>query len=123
VTTDEFGVPGPRYLACFGTLLWLAEEGYLRYDEAIRMDGIDQAVLTARCFSVLTLHAGGAAPSEGLTARICRHGAGHLHPSHPRRTQERQFGTRPRNDDRRHVPDGALTLSHRRGTEASLGSR
>ncbi len=46
VTTDEFGVPGDRFVACFGTLLWLAEEGYLRYDETIRMEAIDQAVLT-----------------------------------------------------------------------------
>jgi hypothetical protein len=57
VTTDEFGVPGDRFVACFGTLLWLAEEGYLRYDETIRMEAIDQAVLTARCFGVLTMQA------------------------------------------------------------------
>jgi hypothetical protein len=55
VTTDEFGVPGERFVACFGTLLWLAEEGYLRYDDTIRMEAIDQAVLTGRCFNVLTL--------------------------------------------------------------------
>ena len=80
VTTDEFGVPGPRYLACFGTLLWLAEEGYLRYDEAIRMDGIDQAVLTARCFGVLTLHAGGAAPSgDSLPASVATEQATYIH--------------------------------------------
>ncbi len=52
--TDEYGMHSNRYLACFSTLLWLGEEGYLRYDEAIRQDAIDQAVLTARCFSVLT---------------------------------------------------------------------
>ena len=55
VTTDEFGVPGERFVACFGTLLWLAEEGYLRYDDTIRMEAIDQAVLTGRCFNVLML--------------------------------------------------------------------
>lgn len=52
--TDEFGMHSARYLACFGTLLWLGEEGYLRYEDTIRSDAIDQAVLTARCFTVLT---------------------------------------------------------------------
>lgn len=80
VATDEFGVPGTRFLACFGTLLWLAEEGYLRYDEAIRMEGIDQAVLTARCFSVLTLHAGGEAQSDdALPASVASEQATYIH--------------------------------------------
>ena len=52
--TDEFGMHSNRYLACFGALLWLGEEGYLRYEETIRQDAIDQAVLSARCFHVLT---------------------------------------------------------------------
>lgn len=64
VTTDEFGVPGTRFLSCFGTLLWLAQEGYLRYDETIRMDAVDQAVLTGRCFSVLMTQSGGDAPPD-----------------------------------------------------------
>ncbi len=51
--TDEFGMHSDRYLACFGTLLWLGEEGYVRYEHSIRQDAIDQAVLTARCFTVL----------------------------------------------------------------------
>ncbi len=51
--TDEFGMHSDRYLACFGTLLWLGEEGYVRYEQSIRQDAIDQAVLTARCFTVL----------------------------------------------------------------------
>jgi len=62
--TDEFGMHSNRYLACFGTLLWLGEEGYLRYEEAIRQDAIDQAVLTARCFSVLTTPAANHEPMD-----------------------------------------------------------
>lgn len=57
--TDEFGMHSDRYLACFGTLLWLGEEGYLRYEESIRQDALDQAVLTARCFTVLATPAPG----------------------------------------------------------------
>ncbi len=52
--TDEYGMHSPRHLACFATMLWLAEEGYIRFAETIRSEGIDQAVLTARCFVLLT---------------------------------------------------------------------
>lgn len=80
VTTDEFGVPGTRFLSCFGTLLWLAEEGYLRYDETIRMDAIDQAVLTGRCFSVLTMRADGEVPpDDGLPASVASEQATYIH--------------------------------------------
>jgi hypothetical protein len=50
---DEFGLHSKRYQACFATMLWLAEEGYIRYDDVIRQDAIEQAVLTGRCFSAL----------------------------------------------------------------------
>ena len=33
---DEFGLHSKRHMACFGTLLWLAEEGLLRYVDTIR---------------------------------------------------------------------------------------
>ena len=62
VTTDEFGIPGDRFLACFSTFLWLAEESYLRYTDTIRQEAIDQAVLTGRCFNVLTMPAPDAEP-------------------------------------------------------------
>lgn len=52
--TDEFGMHSERYLSCFGAMLWLGEEGYLRYEDTVRQDSIDQAVLTARSFEVLT---------------------------------------------------------------------
>lgn len=51
---DEFGLHSERYQACFGTLLWLGEEGYLRFADAIRDEAIDQAVLTGRCFTLLS---------------------------------------------------------------------
>ena len=64
VTTDEFGVPAARFLACFGALLWLAEEGYLRYADTIRTEAIDQAVLTGRCFNALTARLPRAVPDD-----------------------------------------------------------
>jgi len=47
---DEFGLHSRRHMACFGTLLWLAEEGYLRYVDTIRQEALDQAVLTQSAF-------------------------------------------------------------------------
>ncbi|MCX4029985.1 hypothetical protein H0A36_02050 [Endozoicomonas sp. SM1973] len=47
---DEFGIPHDRHLACFGCMLWLGSEGYLRYQDTIRQDAIDQAVLTEMSF-------------------------------------------------------------------------
>ena len=51
---DEFGMHRERYLSCLGTLLWLGEEGYLRFEETIRFEAIDQAILTGRCFTLLS---------------------------------------------------------------------
>ena len=50
---DEFGLHSSRHMACFGAMLWLAEEGLLRYESVIGQDAIDQAVLTAECFNRL----------------------------------------------------------------------
>lgn len=50
---DEFGLHSKRHDACYGTLLWLAEEGYLRYQTTIRQDAIDQAVLTGKSLVLL----------------------------------------------------------------------
>lgn len=50
---DEVGLHSKRYMACLGTMLWLAEEGFLRYENMIYQDGIDQAVLTRKTFILL----------------------------------------------------------------------
>ena len=50
---DEYGVHSKRYQACFAAMLWLGEEGYIRYQDVIRQDAVDQAVLTGKCFSAL----------------------------------------------------------------------
>ena len=33
---DEFGLHSKRHMACLGALLWLGEEGLLRYVDTIR---------------------------------------------------------------------------------------
>ncbi len=47
---DEFGLHSKRHMACFGALLWLSEEGLLRYVDTIRQEALDQAVLTRDAF-------------------------------------------------------------------------
>lgn len=54
IEVDEFGLPSERGQACFSTLQWLAEEGWLRFDAAIRQEALDQAVLTQHAFLALT---------------------------------------------------------------------
>ena len=51
---DEVGLHSKRYMSCLGTMLWLADEGYLRYENLIYQDGIDQAVLTRKTFILLS---------------------------------------------------------------------
>ena len=51
---DEFGMHSTRHAACFASLLWLAEEGHLRFADTIRQEAVDQAVLTARMFTLLS---------------------------------------------------------------------
>lgn len=47
---DEYGLHSPHYTAGFFALLWLADEGFLRYADTIRQDGVDQACLTHKAF-------------------------------------------------------------------------
>ena len=51
---DEFGMPNDRHMACLSALLWLGDEGYLRFEESIRHEALDQAVLTGQCFTLLS---------------------------------------------------------------------
>lgn len=53
--TDEFGIPTRRHQACFDALLWLSEEGYIRFFDRVRHDGLDQVVLTEKSFLRLSL--------------------------------------------------------------------
>ncbi|AHY42497.1 hypothetical protein CXK93_08335 [Stutzerimonas decontaminans] len=51
---DEFGLPSKRHQSCLGAMLWLAEEGYIRFDSTIQFQALDQAVLTEKAFMRLT---------------------------------------------------------------------
>ena len=51
---DEFGLHHPRFQACFSTMVWLAEHGYLNFDDNIRQEALDQAVLSQKAFLLLS---------------------------------------------------------------------
>jgi hypothetical protein len=53
---DEYGLHSPRHNACFSTLLWLAQSGYIHYADTIRQEALDQAVLTQKAFLLLTAY-------------------------------------------------------------------
>ena len=48
---DEFGLHSPRHTACFGAIIWLAEENYLRYEQAMQQEAFDEVVLSQACFN------------------------------------------------------------------------
>lgn len=47
---DEFGLPSNRQQRCLSTFIWLAEEGYLRYQSTIRFEALDQIELCEKAF-------------------------------------------------------------------------
>ena len=53
-TPDEYGIHSPRHQSCFACMLWLADEGFIRFQDTIRQEAIDQAVLTQSAFLRLT---------------------------------------------------------------------
>lgn len=53
-TPDEFGLHSERFLSAFSSMVWLGEQGYLRYDAPIKSEALDQAVLTEKGFLLLS---------------------------------------------------------------------
>lgn len=82
---DEFGLHSTRHMACFGTLLWLEEEGLLRYIDTIRQEALDQAVLTHTAFVRLSapadeeLQDNQQTPDSDLPATVRKDLSTHIH--------------------------------------------
>lgn len=53
---DEFGLHSPRFSAGFCTLLWLKETDYIQFSKTIFQEGVEEAVLTHRAFSLLSAY-------------------------------------------------------------------
>jgi hypothetical protein len=45
---DEYGLHSDRFQCCFGTMLWLEQEGFIRFEGTLRQEAIDQANLTMK---------------------------------------------------------------------------
>lgn len=50
---DEFGLHSPRHQAAFGAVLWLKDEGFIRYSNQDGQKSVDECVLTSKAFSRL----------------------------------------------------------------------
>lgn len=51
---DEFGMHSPRHQSCLGAMLWLADAGYIAYEDTIRQEALDQVILTHKAFTLLS---------------------------------------------------------------------
>ena len=51
---DEFGLHHPRFQAGFSAMVWLGQHGYLTFEDTIREEALDQAVLTRKAFLLLS---------------------------------------------------------------------
>lgn len=82
---DDFGLHSKRHMACFGALLWLAEEGFLRYVDTIRQEALDQTVLSQKTFVRLSAPADSAMdplyaePDPALPAAVRDDLSSHIH--------------------------------------------
>ena len=50
---DEYGMYSRRHESCLATALWLKTEGWLRFDNVVRREAVDQCVLTQKAFHQL----------------------------------------------------------------------
>lgn len=69
---DEFGLHSKRHLACLGTMIWLGEEGWIRYVDTIGHQAIDQATLTQSAFTRLSSQYSPARSSDPAEAAALR---------------------------------------------------
>jgi hypothetical protein len=50
---DEFGLHSKRYLSCIGAIMWLMDEGYIRYTDIAHQESVEDCTLTQKSFSKL----------------------------------------------------------------------
>lgn len=51
---DDYGLHSKRHLACMSSIIWLAEEGLVRYETLVKQESFDQIVLTKKSFILLS---------------------------------------------------------------------
>lgn len=50
---DEFGLHSPRHLSCIGALMWLRDEGFIRYQDIVKQEAAEDCTLTSKAFKRL----------------------------------------------------------------------
>lgn len=50
---DEFGLHSQRHQAAMGAVIWLKDEGFIRFSERFEQKSVDDFVLTSKAFSRL----------------------------------------------------------------------
>lgn len=50
---DEFGLHSPRHLSCIGALIWLHDEGYIRYRDIVKQEAAEECTLASKAFTKL----------------------------------------------------------------------
>jgi hypothetical protein len=50
---DEFGLHSPRLLSCIGALMWLHDEGFIRYTDIVKQESAEECTLTGKAFKKL----------------------------------------------------------------------
>jgi len=45
---DEYGLHSDRFQSCFGAMLWLEHEQFIRFESTMRQEAIDQANLSSK---------------------------------------------------------------------------
>jgi len=51
---DDYGLHSNRHLSCLSAIVWLAEEGLIRYESLVKQESFDQTVLTKRSYVLLS---------------------------------------------------------------------
>ncbi|ROS05021.1 hypothetical protein EDC56_0543 [Sinobacterium caligoides] len=51
---DQYGLHSERHLSCLGAILWLAEEGYIRYQQQVKQEAFDGCGITHKTLRLLT---------------------------------------------------------------------
>lgn len=51
---DEYGLHSDRFQCCFGSMLWLEQEGFIRFESTLRQEAIDQALLTMKGLAMVS---------------------------------------------------------------------
>jgi hypothetical protein len=53
-SVDQYGLHSERHHSCLGAMLWLQEEGFIRYQQIEKQESIDGARLSQKALSRLT---------------------------------------------------------------------